>query len=107
MVDRLNDSLSCPRIKPLFTRAIRLDVYLVMFLQFFSNVLAVSDCAENGTLVSAENETEPKLLIPVSDENENGPKLANLPVSAPKTKTKTNFGRSLPAFLPSSLPPLP
>ena len=55
----------------------------------------VSDRAENGTLVSAENETETKLAISVSAENETGPKLENSAVSAPKTKTKTKFGRSL------------
>jgi len=53
--------------------------------------------AKNGTLVSAESETETKLPIPVFAENKNGPKLANLQVRQPKTK----FGLSL---VYSSLP---
>ena len=60
---------------------------------FYSVRLVVSDCAENGTLVSAENETKTKLPIPVSAENETGPKLTYMQFRRPKTKTK--FGRSL------------
>jgi len=48
---------------------------------------------ENGTLVSAENETETKMQIPVSVENKNGLQLPNLRVRRPETNTK--FGRSL------------
>jgi len=58
--------------------------------------LAVSDCAENGTLVSDENKTETKLPIPVSAENKNGPKLANRQVRRSKTKMKS--GRSLVCY---------
>lgn len=48
--------------------------------------VAVSDCAENGTLFSAENETQPKLPTPVSAENEKGPKLAYLQFRRRKRK---------------------
>jgi len=34
-----------------------------------------TECAENETLISAENQTETKLSLPVSAENENRPKL--------------------------------
>ena len=53
--------------------------------------LTVSDCAENGILVSAENQTETKLPMPVSTEKRNGPKLANLQFR----RLKAKFARSL------------